>query len=299
MREIINQRRSTHCKRLASVHVVASLAPATLVGYGRVGKAIAKMLGDDLSTKISERDGSIPGQGKGPIYVCTTNDALDDIVRRTTPARRHDLIFLQNGWLLPWLEYNRLEDVTLVALYMAAAPDGNVTDGCRTVACGRWADHVATTLARGAVSCSVVSESAIYRALTEKALWASIFWLLSDVLGGAKVGDIAVRHRADVEALVDELLPVLRGGLEAASVNRAGAFEAAQSLRDPEPVVSALLEYSVSIAHAVPSREMALAEFGWRNGAILQMESTPLHCSLLQRVGIDIGRYSKKQTARF
>ncbi|GLC35779.1 hypothetical protein PLESTB_000493400 [Pleodorina starrii] len=249
------------------------------------------MLGSDLSMTVSRNDGTIPGDGQGPIYVCTTNDALESVLRRTPPARRSDLVFFQNGWLLPWLEAHGIADVTLVAVYMAAAPDGTATDGLRTVACGRWADHVASTLARGAVSCAVVGDGVMYRALAEKMLWASIFWLLSTALGGAKVGDIAAHHRSDVEALVDELLPPLRLSLEASSANRPGALEAAVALRDHGSVVRALLEYSESISHAIPSREMALAEFAWRNGALLQMGSTPLHSGWLRRAGVDISRY--------
>ncbi|EFJ42893.1 hypothetical protein VOLCADRAFT_96870 [Volvox carteri f. nagariensis] len=297
----INAQMQCRCKSTRSQQMMRtrlqaaafSSSSATLVGYGRVGKAFAKMLGDDLAATVSRRNGSISLDGKGPIYVCTTNDALDDVLQRTPPARRRDLVLLQNGWLLPWLDRNGLEDVTLVALYMAASPGGTATDGRRTVASGRWGDHVASTLNRGGVSCAVVSRDALYKALVEKALWASIFWMLSCALGGAKVGDIAVHHRLDVKALVDELLPMMRQSLEAAAAKRPGADAAAAALRDHGTVLDALMDYSMSIGQAVPSREMALAEFSWRNGALLEMGLTPLHCSWLQRAGVDITSYVK------
>ncbi|KXZ56706.1 hypothetical protein GPECTOR_1g636 [Gonium pectorale] len=159
---------------------------------------------------------NIYSPAQGPIYVCTTNDSLDDVLQRTPPSRRRDLVFFQNGWLLPWLQKHGLADeVTLVALYMAAGPDGTAKDGGRTATSGRWARHVAHTLARGQVSCSVVDSPDMCRALVEKHLWASIFWMLSAALGGAQVGHIVAQHRSDVEALVDELLPLLRESLAA------------------------------------------------------------------------------------
>lgn len=42
-----------------------------------------------------------------------------------------------------------------------------------------------------------------------------------------------------------------------------------------ERLVDSLCEYSLAIGAAVPSREMALAEFEWRNGWFLSKASTP------------------------
>lgn len=102
-----------------------------------------------------------------------------------------------------------------------------------------------------------------------------------------QVGDIASNYHSDVGALVDELLPLLRRDLEAASEQRHGAVEAAAGLRDHGSVLRGLLNYSESIAHAVPSREMAVAEFKWRNGALLRLGSTQLHRLWLQRADVD------------
>ncbi|KAG2499298.1 hypothetical protein HYH03_002876 [Edaphochlamys debaryana] len=338
------------------------------------------MLGQDLSGIVS-RDDPVTSteEDQGPIYVATTNDALDAVLERTPPGRRGDLVLLQagrvrpllfsdgsqpsqhrpqNGWLLPWLEQRGVpEDVTLVALYMAAGSDGTARCGLRTVVSGRWAEHVSRTLARGGVSCRVVSRPALLVALVEKKLWAALFWMMSAALGGATVGDIVTHHRADVAALVDELLPLLRaqllrmgtaanrgrddaaacdaaadgpqghgagadcaavGGVEAAaslasargdaglgrgsgSVAPAGEglvqwggtgagstpfHEAAAALQAHGAVVDALVGYSESIAAAVPSKEMALREFAWRNGALLRLARTPLHCAWLRRAGV-------------
>ena len=48
--------------------------------------------------------------------VCTRNDDLEDVISRTPPARREDLVFLQNGVLGPLLEKHGLAKNTQVCL---------------------------------------------------------------------------------------------------------------------------------------------------------------------------------------
>ncbi|GAQ90061.1 hypothetical protein KFL_005940060 [Klebsormidium nitens] len=54
-----------------------------------------------------------------------------------------------------------------------------------------------------------------------------------------------------------------------------------------ERLVDSLCEYSLAIGAAVPSREMALAEFEWRNGWFLSKETSPTHLAWLQQAGVD------------
>lgn len=56
---------------------------------------------------------------QGPIWVCTTNDGLDDVLQRLDPPQRNQLIFIQNGMLLPFLEAHQLQRNTQVLLYMS------------------------------------------------------------------------------------------------------------------------------------------------------------------------------------
>lgn len=46
--------------------------------------------------------------------VCTRNDDLEDVISRTPPARREDLVFLQNGVLGPFLDKHGLAKNTQV-----------------------------------------------------------------------------------------------------------------------------------------------------------------------------------------
>jgi hypothetical protein len=52
-----------------------------------------------------------------PIWVCTTNDALDAVVASVPRQHHPDLILVQNGMLQPWLHSQQLKP-TQVLLYM-------------------------------------------------------------------------------------------------------------------------------------------------------------------------------------
>lgn len=61
---------------------------------------------------------------------------------------------------------------------------------------------------------------------------------------------------------------------------------------DSRAVTAALLDYSLSIPAAVPSREMALAEFEFRNGFFLGQAATPAHTRWLRHAGVAAGAAS-------
>jgi hypothetical protein len=67
---------------------------------------------------------------QGPIYVCTTNDALPAVVASVAPSQLQHLVLFQNGMLLPWLEAQRLQDVTQVLLYMSGKQHGTRSAAC-------------------------------------------------------------------------------------------------------------------------------------------------------------------------
>lgn len=56
---------------------------------------------------------------QGPLWVCTTNDALQDVLQATPASQTRDLVFVQNGMLLPWLSQHNLQHNTRVLLYMS------------------------------------------------------------------------------------------------------------------------------------------------------------------------------------
>lgn len=132
---------------------------------------------------------------------------------------------------------------------------------------------------------------------------------------------MATQHQAEVETLVEELLPIAQTFLGSELGQRAqqaagswqrqawlapGQKQDSLGLQQPQilvssggwerqhagsvqlecsAVTSALCQYSLSIPAAVPSKQMALAEFEFRNGWFLGQEHTPYHTALLQKVG--------------
>ena len=51
--------------------------------------------------------------------MCTTNDALPQVLEKVAPAQLPQLVFFQNGMLLPWLREQGLQENTQVLLYMS------------------------------------------------------------------------------------------------------------------------------------------------------------------------------------
>lgn len=152
---------------------------------------------------------------------------------------------------------------------------------------------------------------------------------------------MAAEHAAEVEELVEELLPLAHRALLGAQQNEGGnppeqraaaaagaaagaaasggeyvvpaapqpergAGPASTPQSAPRPgrqldsraVTAALLDYSLSIPAAVPSREMALAEFGFRNGFFLGQAATPAHTRWLRRAGVAAGAASASGAGR-
>lgn len=150
---------------------------------------------------------------QGLIYVATTNDALPDVLAITPPALHANLVFLQNGMLLPWLHRHNLVQNTQVLLYMSASDAGEVRDGKQTVVSGRHAAIICATLQEGGLHCREVGWPDYQSRMVVKLLWASVFWALSAALGGLPVGQIVQRYPHHVQSLVAELLPLATGYL--------------------------------------------------------------------------------------
>lgn len=68
------------------------VAPAVIVGGGRVGRALQEMgSGGDLLVKRGE---AVPVDFEGPILVCTRNDDLDAVLDATPQSRWKGINFL-------------------------------------------------------------------------------------------------------------------------------------------------------------------------------------------------------------
>ncbi|KAG5175306.1 hypothetical protein JKP88DRAFT_271006 [Tribonema minus] len=252
-----------------------------IVGKGRIGNALYEM-GDGTDTLVG-RSTTIP-DGQGPIYVCTRNDDLENVILRTPPSRRDDLVFLQNGILGPFLAKHGLSNNSQALIYFAVAKQGEkpidgVTDvnpEGLTAATGKWAPAFKERLSTGGLSCHILNTTEFTAQSFEKHIWICAFMLVG-VKHGASVGEVESTHGEEVRRLIDELL--------AATAAKYGArFRAGAPDR--------LCAYARSVAH-YPT---AVKEWAWRNGfywalskealAAGRPDPTPLHTAMLRQAGV-------------
>ncbi|PKA52868.1 hypothetical protein AXF42_Ash001849 [Apostasia shenzhenica] len=188
-----------------------AVAPAVIVGGGRVGRALLGM-GDGHDVLVG-RGQPIPVEFEGPIFVCTRNDDLDAVLQATPPSRWNDLVFFQNGMLDPWFESKGLENANQVLAYFAVSKLGELpVDGKTdtnpeglTAAFGKWASLVATRLHAGGLSCKVLDKNSFQKQMLEKLIWISAFMLVGARHPGATVGVVEKDYRSEVTSLIAEL----------------------------------------------------------------------------------------------
>ena len=209
------------------------------------------------------RGGAASSDGSGPIFVCTRNDVLGDLVESTPENRRKDLVFMQNGYIDGFLEERGLEGNTQALIFFAVAKKGEApTDGKTelnpdglTKVTGPWAEAYAARVHAAGLACEVVESEAYKTAMFEKLIWISAFMLVGAVNGGITVGDVEQMHRPAVLELIDEL---------------AGAVTQAQGVKFGPGVGERLCAYARSVAH-FPT---AIKEFEFRNGFFWELSET-------------------------
>ncbi|RYQ87106.1 hypothetical protein Ahy_B09g094581 isoform B [Arachis hypogaea] len=258
---------ATMASRIPATTTITKVAPAVIVGGGRVGRALLDMgTGQDILVRRGE---SVPFDFQGPILVCTRNDDLEAVLQSTPPSRWNDLVFFQNGMIEPWLESKGLSDANQVLAYFAISKLGETPiDGKTdtnpeglTAAYGKWAPAVAERLHAGGLSCmcdeisdadlclksQVLGKEAFEKQMLEKLIWICSVMLVGARHGGVSVGVVEKEFRSEFSSLVAELA--------SAAANEKGlTFEEAMEDR--------LCAYSRAVAH-FPT---AVKEFKWRNG---------------------------------
>jgi ketopantoate reductase len=248
-------------------------SPATIIGAGRVGLALAERSpipcpllrrGDDWRVL----DGP-PGQ---PIVLAVPNDALADVVARVPEARRPDLVFVQNGVLGRWLREHGLDACTRGLLYFAVPRRGApIEPGGTSVFNGPHAGRMVAWFAAMALPAAAVARDVFAAAALEKTIWNTAFGLLCERFA-CPVGQVVERHGDALAALASEL----------AAVGRAAAGV------DLEP--AALTERLASYARSIPDYRGAVKDWPWRNGWFVAAAAehdvaAPVHAELLRAVG--------------
>ncbi|KAL6495876.1 hypothetical protein OROGR_030439 [Orobanche gracilis] len=238
------------------------VAPAIIVGGGRVGKALQDMGGG--GDVLVKRGDPVPWEFGRPILVCTRNDDLDAVLDSIPKSR-----WSGNGMLEPWLRSKGLGGADQILAYFAVSklgepPIDGITDTNPeglTSAYGKWASAVAGRLRAGGLSCKVLERDAFEKRMLEKLIWICAFMLVGARHRGATVGVVEKEYRSEVSPLIAEL---------------ASAAEA---------------EKGVIFEEAIEDR---LCAFKWRNGwfyslsdkAIAQggQDPCPLHTSWLKEL---------------
>ncbi|EKX47164.1 hypothetical protein GUITHDRAFT_152174 [Guillardia theta CCMP2712] len=115
-------------------------------GNGRIGSAIRRFAGDDLyCTRKLDKIG-VNSPTNTPIFVCTGVENLEEVVSKTEPSRRRDLVFMQNG-LVRSLLVDLEEDQTIAVLYFSVLErNGPAKEGGCSYVQGRWAQEFCNIL---------------------------------------------------------------------------------------------------------------------------------------------------------
>ena len=249
-----------------------------IVGGGRIGSLLYDL--NDKQDVFNNKRTDTVAEGSGPIYVCTRNADLENIIETCPESRREDLVFLQNGVLTKYLETKGLADNTQGLIYFAVSKKGEAAiDGITdlnpdglTAVTGKWASDFAARLQKGNLKCHILDKPAWTVAMLEKHIWICAFMAVGAKHGGCTVGEVEGKHNAEVRALIAEL-------------GRAAAEESRVAF--PAGVADRLCAYARSVSH-FPT---ALKEFEWRNGwftdvtfkAVTRMlpDPCPLHSEIM------------------
>ena len=246
-----------------------------VIGQGRIGSALQAL--DPREVDVITRTGGteiFERRPHDPIVVATRNDDLDAVLARVPKARTHDLVFVQNGMLRPWLERNQLDRVTRGLLFFAVPTRGAAIDpGGTSVFSGPHAQKLVQWLERHEIPARAVEETAFREIELEKLVWNSAFGLLGDALD-ATVGVLVREHAMAVDALAEELILIGARSLE---------IEV-----DIPAMLTRLHRYSASI----PEFRANVKEWPWRNGWFVEIarkfgEALPRHSGWLSELGWD------------
>lgn len=225
-----------------------------VVGAGRIGGMLAGLArAQGHTVHLGGRQGpTCHVEDHGPVVVCTRNDALRDVVARTPPTRRRDLVFVQNGVLAPLLLQLGVPDATVGVLYVAVSARGDTpVPGAPSVFGGPHGATVAGVLAAGGVAAREARDSRDLREqVGTKWVWICATGVLGDALK-VSVGELIERHEADLRALCAELAPVLAAHPDTDA---------------PADLADQVVAYSRSVAHY----RTAVKEWEWRDGAMLR-----------------------------
>ena len=245
--------------------------PLTVVGAGgRIGTLVKQIArGRDQPVATVLRGEPLPA-GVGPILLAVRNDDLKGILARTPHQRHHDLVFVQNGLLGPWLAEHGMAETTIGVLWVAVPKVGAPPeDGGISVFAGPWASDIAELFRAGGVRAQAVDHQTLAVEAAVKFAWICTFGLLGACYE-LPVGELV--PLPEVEALVEEMSPVLA--------------RAVGHPLDAGELLVRLQDYS----EGIEGYRATLKEWAWRNGWLAELAKRqgvdlPVHAAILAAVG--------------
>ena len=191
-----------------------TITQGTIIGGGRIGGLLHSLNGGKDTLITRESDEKIhAGVESAPIYVCTRNNDLEQIINDCPEDRRCDLIFLQNGILKGYLKQKGLEENTQGLVYFAVSKLGEAPidgktdmnpDGLTAVT-GKWGRDMAARLAKADLACKVLDKEPWNVAMLEKHIWICAFMAVGSQYEGCTVGDVEKDHKNEVKDIIAEL----------------------------------------------------------------------------------------------
>lgn len=226
---------------------------STVVGLGRVGEFL-RAQGDGTDLVIT-RGLEIPPDAPGPVYLCTRNDDLEEIINKCPPEKKEDLVFIQNGMLERFLRRHDCSPNTKANIYFAISKKGqDPIDGITetnpeglTSVYGKWQDAFAERLHKAGLTCKVMKDRDFRRSQLDKLIWICVTNLVGAVHGNISMGEVANMHVKEVTELSVEMATMLRFTL------------AVGMMPDIE-------ERILAYASRMKDFPTAIKEFKWRNG---------------------------------
>lgn len=226
---------------------------STIVGSGRIGNFLREHgTGQDL---VIRRGQKIPEDAPGPVYLCTRNDDLEEIIENCPESKKDDLVFIQNGMLERMLRRHDMSENTRANLYFAVSKmDADPIDGITetnpeglTAVCGKWEGAFQERILKAGLTCKILKERDFRRSQLDKLIWISVFNLIGAVHGNITMGEVAQMHEREVTELSIELAQMIRFTLTVGML--------------PD-IEKRMLAYG----RRVKEFPTALKEFEWRNG---------------------------------
>lgn len=226
---------------------------STIVGAGRMGNFLSQV--GHVGDLVIRRGQTIPEDAPGPVYVCTRNDDLKDIIESCPESKKEDLVFVQNGMLERFLRRYDMAENTRANIYFAvnkmdAKPIDGITetnpDG-QTAVCGKWEGAFHDRITNAGLTCKISKERDFRRSQLDKLIWISVFNLLGSVHGNISCGEVARMHTKEVTEMSIELAQMVRFTLTVGML--------------PD-IEKRMLAYG----RAVKDFPTSLKEFKWRNG---------------------------------